>query len=128
LETCLSFVFQVETCCAKETDDAHGEVEILSGQLMGNVAFDVWVVEIERVLTMVSDVYDEVVEMQNDCPKVNDGGREICRDDLHVRDPVPLQVCKHHAREWVARVSVSCHMSAILPVRVDADHVRWWGP
>ena len=99
METCLSFVLRVGTCYAKETDDAHGEVEILSGQLTGNVAFDVCVVGIEKVLTMVSDVYDEVVEMQNDCPKVSAGGREIYRDGLHVHGHVPLQVCKHHARE-----------------------------
>ena len=98
-ETYPSFVLQVETCCAKESDGEHGEVEILSGQLTENAAFDAWAVEIERVLTIVSDVYDEVVEMQNDCPKVSAGGREICRDGLHVHGHVPLQVCKHHVRE-----------------------------
>ena len=98
-ETYPSFVLQVETCCAKESDGEHGEVEILSGQLTENAAFDAWAVEIERVLTIVSDVYDEVVEMQNDCPKVSDDAREIFRDGLRVRGHDLLQVCKHHARE-----------------------------
>ncbi|KAF7567545.1 hypothetical protein PtrM4_141360 [Pyrenophora tritici-repentis] len=57
------------------------------------------------VLTMVSDAYGEV-EMQSDRPKESGGAREICRDDLHVLDPVLLQVCKHRARELVGRIFV----------------------
>jgi hypothetical protein len=125
-ETYLSFVLRVETCCGKETDDAYDVEEILSGQLTENAAFDVVVVEIERILTMVSDVYDEVVEMQNDCPKVSDDAHEIYRDGLHVHDHDLLQVCKHRARDLVGRVSVSCHMSAILCFFcMGAKHLRW---
>lgn len=118
-ETGLSFVLQEETCYGKETDDAYDEEEILSGQLMGNAAVGVVVVGIERVLTMVSDVHDEVVEMQNDCPKVSDDAREIFRDGLRVRGHDLLQVCKHHARDSVVRVFVSCHMSAVLNFSVE---------
>lgn len=116
---------QVETCYGKETDGAYDEEEILSGQLTENAAVDVVVVEIERVLTMVSDVYDELVEMQNDCPRVSDDAREICRDGLHVHDHDLLQVCKHRARDSVGRVFVSCHMSAVLIFSVNAKDIRW---
>jgi hypothetical protein len=124
-ETGFSFVLRVETCCAKGTDDAYDEVEILSGRLMENVAFDVVVVEILRVLTMVSDVCDEVVEMQNDCPKASDDARETFRDGLHVRDRDLLRVCRHRALDSAERVFVSCHMSAVFFRFVEVLHVRW---
>jgi len=121
----------VETCYGKETDGAYDEEEILSGQLTENAAVDVVVVEIERVLTMVSDVYDELVEMQNDCPKVSDDARETYRDGLHARDHDLLRVCKHRARDSVGRVFVSVvilsrdHDAEVLcqsPFHVPYDH------
>lgn len=63
------------------------------------------------VLTMVSDVHDDMVGMQNDCQRENDGARETYRDDLHVRGLGLLQVYTHRARELVARAFFSYHMS-----------------
>jgi hypothetical protein len=95
---------------------AYGEAGTSSGQTMGIGAFGV-LVEIGMVLTKVSDVYDEVVEMQNDCPKESDDAREICRDILHVHDPVPVphRVCRHRAHGGVGRLSVFCQTSASAP-------------
>jgi len=94
-----------ETCFVKAIGVAYGEGAILSGQMMASGVVDV-LVEFAMVLTMVSDAHDEAVEMQNDRPKESDGAREICHDDLHVRDPVLLQVCKHRARGSVGRLFV----------------------
>jgi hypothetical protein len=64
------------------------------------------------VLTMVSDVHDDVVGMQNDCLKESDGARETYRNALHARDPGLLQVYTRHARDLAASAFSSCHMSA----------------
>jgi len=102
-----------ETCFVKAIGVAYGEGAILSGQMMASGVVDV-LVEFAMVLTMVSDAHDEAVEMQNDRPKESDGAREICHDDLHVRDPVLLQVCKHRARGSVGRLFVDCYMSVVF--------------
>lgn len=62
--------------------------------------FGAWV-DFAMVLTMVSDVHDEVVGMQNDCLKGNDGARETYRNALHDRDLGLLQGYISRARDLV---------------------------
>jgi hypothetical protein len=91
---------------------------------MGSDVFGVLVV-IAMVLTKVSDVCDEVVEMQNDCPKGSGGAREICHHVLHVHDPglVLLQVCRYRAR-GLGSLSVFCLVLAQHSPSIARD-VRW---
>ena len=76
---------------------------------MASDVFGAWV-DFVMVLTMVSDVHDEVVGMQNGCPKGNDGARETYRNALHDRDLGLLQVYTSRARDSVENAFFSCHM------------------
>jgi hypothetical protein len=113
--TCLSVPLTAspEIWFVKEKRVAFGGAGILVGRMMGIDVFGVLVVEIEMVLTKVSGVCDEAVEMQNDCPKESGGARVICRGVLHVHDPGLFLhlVCKHRAR-GLGSLSVFCLMLA----------------
>jgi hypothetical protein len=115
--TCLSVPLTAslaETWFVKGMRVAFDGAEILIGRTMRIDVFGVLEVEIEMIPTKVSDVCDEAVEMQNDCPKVTGGARVIYRDVLHGHEPGLFlhRVCKHRAR-GLGSLSVFCLMSAL---------------
>ena len=118
-------VLRAESCSVRETSVVRGEAEIWNDQMMVSDAIGAWV-DFAMVPTMVSDVHDEVVGFQSDCPKESDDGRETDRDVLHARDLGRLQGYIHRARARGSEemVFVFCEMSAIHFRSLEVFRIR----